>query len=133
MPVGCQARTAGLGSSGRPRRRSQSHGVWLPGRSAAVAVETGERCDGSMHPSSLAPGSLRASGGGDREYLAVKTGVDRARCIPACIQTSRALFDSIVPDSTVRLCQGVQRREERRPQTDPYVDNNRMRLVTAHS
>jgi hypothetical protein len=32
-----------------------------------------------------------------------------------------------VPDSTIRLCQGLQRRETSRPQTDPLADNNRMR------
>jgi hypothetical protein len=48
----------------------------------------------------------------------VKPGVDKVRCIPACIQTSRAPFDLIVLDSTVRLCRGLQRREVRRPQTD---------------
>jgi hypothetical protein len=62
----------------------------------------------------------------------VKPGVDKMRCIPACIQTSRAPFDLIVIDSTIRLCRGLQRREVRRPQTDLLAGNNRMRLVTAH-
>jgi hypothetical protein len=69
---------------------------------------------------------------GTGNALAGQPGVDKVRCIPACIQTSRAPFDLIVLDSTVRLCRGLQRRKVRRPQTDLLADNNRMQLLAAH-
>jgi hypothetical protein len=70
---------------------------WLPDRSEPVAEGTGNARAGQAE-------------------------VVKMRCIPSCIPTSRAPFDLVVPDSTVRLCRGLQRREVRRPQTDPLAD-----------
>jgi hypothetical protein len=110
QPRGCASRRHGC----RPGRSCQRYS--RPGVADQPATDddgAGQR-DPALHEA-VRTGQQLAGSGTDAPYRDILGAI--------CL---------LVPDSTIRLCQGLQRPEARRRQTDPLANRHWMQQVTAH-